>query len=79
MAGQRPVILFDPISESVTSALHARVNEYSKAKHVTIFAGTWNLMGKVRYSSDKTDESRRERNSMLGCFRRVSTLMCLCG
>ncbi|WVR09797.1 hypothetical protein IAU60_006873 [Kwoniella sp. DSM 27419] len=43
----RPVILFDPISDSVQAALSARVNEYSSPRIVTIFSGTWNLNGKV--------------------------------
>jgi hypothetical protein len=46
MAGQRPVVLFDPISDSVHAALQARVNEFSQPRHVTIFSGTWNLNGK---------------------------------
>lgn len=48
MAGQRPVILFDPISESVQAALATRANEYSSNRKVTIFSGTWNLNGKVK-------------------------------
>ncbi|WWC87929.1 uncharacterized protein L201_002829 [Kwoniella dendrophila CBS 6074] len=47
MAGQRPVILFDPISDSVQAALTARVNEYSRTKVLSIFSGTWNLNGKA--------------------------------
>lgn len=47
MAGQRPVILFDPISESVQAALATRANEYSSTRKVTIFSGTWNLNGKA--------------------------------
>ncbi|WRT65736.1 uncharacterized protein IL334_002684 [Kwoniella shivajii] len=47
MAGQRPVILFDPISDSVQSALMTRMNEYSKPKFLSIFSGTWNLNGKA--------------------------------
>ncbi|OWZ31660.1 phosphatidylinositol phosphate phosphatase [Cryptococcus neoformans c45] len=47
MAGQRPVILFDPISESVQAALATRANEYSSNRKVTIFSGTWNLNGKA--------------------------------
>nr|XP_018264769.1 phosphatidylinositol phosphate phosphatase [Kwoniella dejecticola CBS 10117]OBR86927.1 phosphatidylinositol phosphate phosphatase [Kwoniella dejecticola CBS 10117] len=47
MAGQRPVILFDPISDSVQAALSARVNEYSRTKVLSIFSGTWNLNGKA--------------------------------
>nr|XP_019050419.1 phosphatidylinositol phosphate phosphatase [Kwoniella bestiolae CBS 10118]OCF29349.1 phosphatidylinositol phosphate phosphatase [Kwoniella bestiolae CBS 10118] len=47
MSGQRPVILFDPISDSVQAALTARVNEYSRTKVLSIFSGTWNLNGKA--------------------------------
>ncbi|WVF65813.1 hypothetical protein IAT40_000550 [Kwoniella sp. CBS 6097] len=47
MAGQRPVILFDPISDSVHAALAARVNEYSRTRTISIFSGTWNLNGKA--------------------------------
>ncbi|WVQ93452.1 hypothetical protein IAU59_000526 [Kwoniella sp. CBS 9459] len=47
MAGQRPVILFDPISDSVQAALSARVNEYSRTRTISIFSGTWNLNGKA--------------------------------
>ncbi len=46
MSGQRPVILFDPISDSVQSALNARVNEYSRTQNINIFSGTWNLNAK---------------------------------
>ena len=52
MAGQRQVILFDPISDSVQSALASRVNEYSKTRTVTIFSGTWNLNGKAPEALD---------------------------
>ncbi|OCF75027.1 phosphatidylinositol phosphate phosphatase [Kwoniella mangroviensis CBS 8886] len=47
MSGQRPVILFDPISDSVQAALTARLNEYSHTKVLSIFSGTWNLNGKA--------------------------------
>lgn len=46
MAGQRPVVLFDPIGDSVHIALQARVNEYSQPRVLSIFSGTWNLNGK---------------------------------
>ncbi|EIW69000.1 hypothetical protein TREMEDRAFT_39318 [Tremella mesenterica DSM 1558] len=52
MAGQRPVVLFDPIGDSVQTALAARVDEYSQTREITIFAGTWNLNGKVRPVAD---------------------------
>ena len=47
MAGQRPVVLFDPIGDSVHSALAARLNEFSMTRKVNIFSGTWNLNGKA--------------------------------
>ncbi|XAO22935.1 hypothetical protein I312_101710 [Cryptococcus bacillisporus CA1280] len=47
MAGQRPVILFDPIRESVRTALATRANEYSSNRKVTVFSGTWNLNGRA--------------------------------
>ena len=47
MAGQRPVILFDPIGDSVQSELVARANEYSAARSISIFSGTWNLNGEA--------------------------------
>ena len=46
IAGQRPVILFDPISNSVQSALNARVSEFSRSRNIIIFSGTWNLNAK---------------------------------
>lgn len=45
MAGQRPVILFDPVSDSVHAALTARVDEYSRTRNVKFWIGTWNLNG----------------------------------
>lgn len=45
MAGQRPVILFDPVSDSIHSALSARVEEYSRERDLKIWVGTWNLNG----------------------------------
>lgn len=47
MAGQRQVILFDPISDKLQSTLNARIKEYSKSRPVKIFSGTWNLNGKA--------------------------------
>jgi hypothetical protein len=46
MAGQRPVVLFDPIGDSVQSALAQRKAEYSEPRDVLFFAGTWNVNGK---------------------------------
>ncbi|RSH76514.1 inositol polyphosphate 5-phosphatase [Apiotrichum porosum] len=42
MAGQRPVILFDPVGDSIHSALVARKSEYSVPRNLVIFSGTWN-------------------------------------
>jgi hypothetical protein len=47
LAGQRPVILFDPIGDTVQSALHSRLNEYSRTRKLSLFVGTWNLNGKA--------------------------------
>ncbi|KAL7419534.1 Inositol-1,4,5-trisphosphate 5-phosphatase 1 [Cryptotrichosporon argae] len=46
MAGQRPVVLFDPIGESVQAVLSERANEYSTSRAVAVWVGTWNLNGK---------------------------------
>nr|ODN92411.1 phosphatidylinositol phosphate phosphatase [Cryptococcus depauperatus CBS 7841] len=51
VAGQRPVILFDPISEKVQAALAERVEEFSSNRKVVIFAGTWNLNGKAPHEA----------------------------
>jgi hypothetical protein len=45
MAGQRPVILFDPVSDSINAALVARMDEYSRTRRVVVWVGTWNLNG----------------------------------
>ncbi|SPO25336.1 related to phosphatidylinositol phosphate phosphatase [Ustilago trichophora] len=47
MANQRPVTVFDPVLDSVTAELNARVDEYSSSRDITIFAGTYNLNGKA--------------------------------
>lgn len=47
MAGQRPVILFDPVGDSIHSALVARKSEYSVPRNLVIFSGTWNVNGKA--------------------------------
>jgi hypothetical protein len=46
MAGQQPVRVHDPISDTVNAALTKRLTEYATPKRYTIFAGTWNLCGK---------------------------------
>jgi len=46
MAGQRPVLLFDPIGDSVQSALSQRKAEYSVPRDMVFFSGTWNVNGK---------------------------------
>ncbi|EJT46848.1 hypothetical protein A1Q1_04449 [Trichosporon asahii var. asahii CBS 2479] len=47
MAGQRPVILFDPVGDSVHNALIAQKSQYSTPRHLTLFCGTWNLNGRA--------------------------------
>ncbi|QRV87863.1 hypothetical protein RhiJN_15881 [Ceratobasidium sp. AG-Ba] len=48
---QRQVTIFDPIHDSVRSALASRLLEYSSPRKAQIFVGTWNLNG--RPPSDK--------------------------
>lgn len=47
LAGQRQVVLFDPVGDSVHTALKARREEYATPRPVTIFSGTWNVNGKA--------------------------------
>ncbi|CBQ72962.1 related to phosphatidylinositol phosphate phosphatase [Sporisorium reilianum SRZ2] len=47
MANQKPVTVFDPVLDSVTAELNARVDEYSSSRGISIFAGTYNLNGKA--------------------------------
>ena len=47
MANQKPVTVFDPVLDSVTAELNARVEEYSSSRDITLFAGTYNLNGKA--------------------------------
>jgi hypothetical protein len=47
MAGQRPVVLFDPVGDSIQSALSARKAEYSSPRELVFFSGTWNVNGKM--------------------------------
>ncbi|KAG6821534.1 hypothetical protein H0H93_000043 [Arthromyces matolae] len=46
-SNQRPVTIFDPVHDSVRAALEQRLSEYSTTKQVTIFAGSWNLNGRI--------------------------------
>ena len=48
LGGQHQVTIFDPVHDTVNAALAKRVNEYSSTRTCTVFAGTWNLNGKVR-------------------------------
>jgi hypothetical protein len=47
MAGQKPVRVYDPISDSIQAALTSRLSEYSSPKKVYIFTGTWTLCGRA--------------------------------
>ncbi|EST05593.1 Endonuclease/exonuclease/phosphatase [Kalmanozyma brasiliensis GHG001] len=47
MANQKPVTVFDPVLDSVTAELNARVDEYSSSRNISIFVGTFNLNGKA--------------------------------
>ncbi|KAF8646385.1 hypothetical protein AX16_007251 [Volvariella volvacea WC 439] len=49
---QRPVTIYDPIHDSVRTALEQRVSEYSTTRHCTMFIGTWNLNGRSPSSSE---------------------------
>ncbi|KAJ6628885.1 DNase I-like protein [Mycena sp. CBHHK59/15] len=46
MSNQRSVTIFDPIHDSVRTALEHRLPEYSSTKQCTLFVGTWNLNGR---------------------------------
>lgn len=47
LAGQRPVILFDPVGDSIHNALVTQKSKYSVPRHLTLFSGTWNLNGRA--------------------------------
>lgn len=47
MAGQDKVVVVDPVRDSVESALMHRAPEYSSESSYVIFAGTFNVNGKV--------------------------------
>ncbi|KAG0235499.1 inositol polyphosphate 5-phosphatase [Actinomortierella wolfii] len=47
MGGQYPVVVHDPIHETVTSEMRARRNEYLQKTQIDVFVGTYNLNGKV--------------------------------
>lgn len=46
MANQKPVTIFDPIHDAMTAELHSRLDEYSTARTISIYSGTFNLNGK---------------------------------
>ncbi|KAH6689111.1 synaptojanin-2 [Plectosphaerella plurivora] len=47
LVGQKPVILFDPISEFVTMELAKRSSEFSSQRDISILVGTFNLNGRT--------------------------------
>ncbi|PKS06412.1 hypothetical protein jhhlp_007160 [Lomentospora prolificans] len=47
LMGQKPVQLFDPISDYVAVELGKRTAEYSSNQSITIYVGTFNLNGKT--------------------------------
>ncbi|KAJ1331578.1 synaptojanin [Microdochium nivale] len=47
LVGQAPVLLFDPISDFISSELLKRSGEYSSTEQVSIWVGTFNLNGKT--------------------------------
>ncbi|KAF9973946.1 inositol polyphosphate 5-phosphatase [Actinomortierella ambigua] len=66
MGGQYPVMVHDPIHESISSEMTARRNEYLQKTQIDVFVGTYNLNGKVpggeslepwlKFSSDDVPE-----------------------
>ncbi|KAI7868078.1 SacI homology domain-containing protein [Spinellus fusiger] len=46
LSGQKSIAIHDPISDSVSRLMTARVKEYSSSRKITIFSGTYNLNGK---------------------------------
>ncbi|TFL05727.1 DNase I-like protein [Pterulicium gracile] len=46
MSNQHQVSIFDPVHDSVRTALEARLPEYSTTKLCSIFVGTWNVNGR---------------------------------
>jgi hypothetical protein len=95
MNNQRPVTIFDPIHDSVREVLEKRqavfvfhrmpltsfrLSEYSTTRYCTIFAGTWNLNGRVccyvvSYKNLLTSGSLLPSRYFLGCFlERVSAI-----
>jgi hypothetical protein len=47
MSNQRQVNIFDAIHDSVGKALQQRLSEYSTTQSCSIFAGTWNVNGRL--------------------------------
>ncbi|KAF9418226.1 inositol polyphosphate 5-phosphatase [Podila epigama] len=47
MANQTPVVIYDPVHDSIASEMSARLNEYSQKVQVDVFVGTYNLNGKA--------------------------------
>lgn len=43
---QSPLLLYDPVGESVNSELDRRISEYSSSENINIWVGTFNLNGK---------------------------------
>ncbi|KZT42995.1 phosphatidylinositol phosphate phosphatase [Sistotremastrum suecicum HHB10207 ss-3] len=46
LSSQHPTTIFDPVHDTVSAVLKARVSEYSTVRNSTIFVGTWNLNGR---------------------------------
>ncbi|TFK43681.1 phosphatidylinositol phosphate phosphatase [Crucibulum laeve] len=46
LSNQQQVTIFDPIHDSVRTALQRRLSEYSTTKQCAILVGTWNLNGR---------------------------------
>lgn len=52
MANQKPVSVWDPLHDSVNLELLDRMDEYSTKRSVAVFAGTWNLAGRIPTGED---------------------------
>ncbi|ORX47966.1 hypothetical protein DM01DRAFT_1338802 [Hesseltinella vesiculosa] len=58
-SGQRPIVIYDPISESVSSLMASRLQEYSTKRKLHVFCGSYNLNGKS-FKGEKLDPWLRQ-------------------
>ncbi|KAI8067453.1 SacI homology domain-containing protein [Gongronella butleri] len=52
--GQRAIVIYDPISDSVSQLMQARIQDYSTQQTLHVFCGTYNLNGKS-FKGEKLD------------------------